>query len=105
MSRLSKKNKLSRIAPQFAPVVVALILAGCAAPELHAPQIEVPSDFKENMAEGARWKPAQPAEAQPRGEWWKAFNDGTLNKLVDDATTANASLAAAAARVKQARAL
>jgi len=85
------------------PLAAALILAGCAAPELRAPQIDTPSSFKEG-ADG-RWKPAQPAEAQPRGEWWKAFNDSTLNTLIDDATAANANLAAAAARVKQARAI
>lgn len=83
------------------PLAAAVVLAGCAAPALQAPQIEVPSGFKE----AARWKPAQPAEAQPRGEWWKAFNDSALNRLIDDATAANANLAAAAARVKQARAL
>lgn len=93
------------------PLLAALILAGCAAPELQAPQIEVPAAFKEEglahsaTAEAARWKPAQPAEAQARGEWWKAFNDARLNQLVADASAANASLAAAAARVKQARAL
>ena len=86
--------------------VAALALSGCAAPALQAPQIEVPSGFKEAaVAEAGRWKPAQPAEAQPRGEWWKVFNDSTLNKLIDDATAANANLAAAAARVKQARAI
>ncbi len=91
------------------PLVAALVLAGCAAPELRAPDVEVPSSYKEaagtdqNLA--AKWKTAQPAEAQPRGEWWKAFNDDTLNRLIDDATRANQNLAAATARVKQARAI
>ena len=94
------------IAARFTPVLAALILAGCAAPELRAPQIDMPVAFKEdNVAAAAKWKPAQPAEAQPRGEWWKAFNDATLDRLIDDATKANASLAAAAARMKQARAI
>jgi outer membrane protein, multidrug efflux system len=87
------------------PIVAALILAGCAAPELRAPDIEVPGGFKEAAVDGTTWKPAQPAEAQARGEWWKAFNDPVLSKLIDDATAANPSLAAAAARVRQARAL
>lgn len=86
-------------------LVMALLLAGCAAPELKAPQLDVPSGFKEAALTDARWKPAQPAEAQPRGEWWKAFNDDTLNRLIEEASAANANLAAAAARVKQARAL
>jgi multidrug efflux system outer membrane protein len=84
-------------------LLAALILAGCAAPEFRKPEIEVPSDFKEVSA--GRWKPAQPAEAQPRGEWWKVFNDSTLDKLIADSVAANASLAAATARVKQARAI
>jgi multidrug efflux system outer membrane protein len=97
-------NNMKTLFPKIAtPLLAAMILAGCAAPELRAPQIEMPSGFKE--AADGRWKPAQPAEAQPRGEWWKAFNDSTLNKLIDDATAANANLAAAAARVKQARAI
>lgn len=91
---------------KLVPLLAALILAGCAAPDLHAPQIDVPAKFKEDSTgEAAKWKPAQPAEAQPRGEWWRAFNDPALNQLIDEATKANANLAAAAARVKQARAL
>jgi multidrug efflux system outer membrane protein len=87
------------------PLMAALVLAGCAAPELRAPDVEVPSGFKEAAFEASKWKAAQPAEAQPRGEWWKAFNDETLNRLIDEATKANQNLAAAAARVKQARAI
>jgi multidrug efflux system outer membrane protein len=56
-------------------------------------------------ADGSTWKQAQPAEAQPRGEWWLAFNDPALNELINEATRANANLAVAAARVKQARAI
>ncbi|MFC7515278.1 efflux transporter outer membrane subunit [Herbaspirillum sp. GCM10030257] len=102
-NEMKTKTFLPRL---ISPLLAAMILAGCAAPELRAPDIEMPSGFKEaSFAEAARWKPAQPAEAQPRGEWWKAFNDTALNKLIDDATVANANLAAAAARVKQARAI
>jgi multidrug efflux system outer membrane protein len=91
---------------KFAVPLLALLLAACAAPELRPPQIDMPSGFKEDAAaEAARWKPAQPAEAQPRGEWWKAFHDPVLDDLIGQATSANANLAAAAARVKQARAL
>lgn len=93
------------------PLLAALVLSACAAPELRAPQIDVPTAYKEstetvlNTAEAARWKPAQPAEAQARGEWWKAFKDAALDQLIDEAIAANANLAAAAARMKQARAL
>lgn len=97
---------VSTLFSPFSPLLAALILAGCAAPELHAPQIDTPSSFKEASVDaGARWKTAEPAEAQARGEWWKVFNDSTLNQLINDATAANANLAIAAARMKQARAL
>lgn len=95
-----KNNPLLKIA---SPLLVALILAGCAAPELRAPQVEIPTAYKE-VAQGS-WKPAQPAEAQPRGEWWKVFNDSTLNQLIGDASAANPNLAVAASRVRQARAI
>ncbi|HEY5799399.1 MAG TPA: efflux transporter outer membrane subunit [Burkholderiaceae bacterium] len=79
----------------------ALVLAGCAAPPLTQPVIDIPAQFQE----GASWKTAQPAEAQARGQWWKVFHDGALDALIAEAGEANANLAVAAARVKQARAL
>jgi multidrug efflux system outer membrane protein len=97
-------QKYRKLAPVVAPLVAALVLAGCAAPEFHQPQVATPMAFKEDAAAG-KWKPAQPAEAQARGEWWKAFHDARLDLLVAEATAANQNLAAAAARVKQARAL
>lgn len=50
------------------------------------------------------WKQAAPAEVLPRGDWWKTFHDPALDDLVARALTANQNLAAAAARVEQARA-
>ncbi|SFU52200.1 efflux transporter outer membrane subunit [Pseudoduganella namucuonensis] len=101
---------MNMIAKGVAPLVAALLLTACAAPAFKQPEIAVPAAFKENQAvvtaaDGTRWKQAQPAEQQPRGEWWLAFNDPALNQLVADATKANANLAVAAARVKQARAI
>ncbi len=93
------------------PLLAALLLTACSSvPELKAPPLDMPSSFMESAepvqaADGTRWKLAQPAEAQPRGQWWLAFNDPALNALIDEATSANASRAAAAARVKQARAI
>ncbi len=105
MSYRLQKPALALPAALLTALLTAL-LAGCAAPVLQPPKIDVPTAFKENPAgEAARWKPAQPAEAQPRGEWWKVFHDSELNRLIAEATAANPDLAAAAARVKQARAL
>ncbi len=105
------KNTLT--ARGLAPLVAALILTACAAPEFRQPDVAVPAAFKEPQAldgvkvaaDGTRWKEAQPAEQQPRGEWWLAFNDTALNELMLEAIRNNANLTVAAARVKQARAI
>ena len=96
---------MNKFAQRVAPLLAALLLVACSTvPPLQAGAIDMPSAFKE-APDGTRWKIAQPAEAQPRGQWWLAFNDPALTGLIDDATTANATLAVAASRVKQARAL
>src|SRR3546814_18712917 len=48
---------------------------------------------------------AHPSESMDRGQWWTIFGDPTLNGLEQQALSANHDLQAAAARVKQARAL
>jgi multidrug efflux system outer membrane protein len=97
------------IAKGVAPLLAALLLTACAAPEFKQPQVDTPSAFKESQVvtaeDGTRWKQAQNAERQPRGEWWLAFGDPALNELIAEATRNNANLAVAAARVKQARAI
>ncbi|MYM37815.1 efflux transporter outer membrane subunit [Duganella qianjiadongensis] len=103
-------NTMQMIARGVAPVMAALLMTACAAPAFRQPAIEVPAAYKESSgvqtaADGSTWQPAQAAEARSRGEWWLAFNDAALNQLINDATRANANLAVAAARVKQARAI
>ncbi len=99
------------IARGVTPLLAALLLAACSTtPELKPAPVVMPSAFKESAqplqaADGTLWKVAQPAEAQPRGQWWEAFHDPVLNGLIEEATRANASLEGAAARVRQARAL
>ncbi|HEY3073607.1 MAG TPA: efflux transporter outer membrane subunit [Burkholderiales bacterium] len=84
-------------------VLVVALLAGCSlAPKFEEPRVEHPAEFKEFTG---TWKTAQPAEAQPRGEWWRAFGDPALDALELEAAEANQSIRAAAARVSQARAL
>ncbi|PRC90717.1 efflux transporter outer membrane subunit [Solimicrobium silvestre] len=106
-----KSYKFSKhIAPSLAPLLAALLLTACAAPEFKQPQMDSPLSFKESSqpltaADGTQWQLAHPAEIQQRGQWWLVFNDPALNQLIADATSANANLAVAAARVKQARAI
>ena len=90
--------------PRLSALLLALVLAGCAsAPVIDASAIvATPAAFKEG--EG-HWTVAAPADAQPRGEWWKAFADPVLDGLVERAGRDNASVQIAAARLAQARAL
>lgn len=95
-----------------------LVLAGCSL----APTYEVPAapgitqtQFKEaspdwtptqlKPGEGGSWQTAQPSEERERGEWWTVFGDAQLNALEQQALDANQNLKAAAARLKEARAL
>jgi multidrug efflux system outer membrane protein len=109
---------VARFAPRFASVLAALLLSACAAPAFHQPAVSTPAAFKEaqvapavspdvvrSAPDGTTWKVAQPAESQPRGEWWKAFKDTRLDSLIAQATASNQNLTVAAARVKQARAI
>ena len=87
-----------------------LALAGCSvAPDYRRPAVDTPAAYKEAPAVPAgqegQWKPAAPAEDQPRGQWWRVFGDETLNALESQAAAANQDLKAAAARLAQARAL
>jgi multidrug efflux system outer membrane protein len=106
------KKMIARGVPAL---MAALLLSACAAPEFRQPAVATPAAFKEaqtaaaaevrSASDGTTWTVARPAEAQPRGEWWRVFHDDALNTLVAEATASNQNLAVAAARVKQARAV
>jgi multidrug efflux system outer membrane protein len=90
---------------RLAPLFAALVLAGCADLKTVEPTAPpaAPAAFKE-FGDG-RWVQAQPAEAQPRGEWWKAFGDPLLDDLIARADRNSTSVQLAGARLNQARAL
>jgi NodT family efflux transporter outer membrane factor (OMF) lipoprotein len=78
-------------------------LSACSfAPVYRAPPSSAPpsSTYKE----AADWKVAQPMDAEPRGEWWTAFQDAQLNELEAKVGAANQNIKAALARLSQARA-
>jgi len=87
-----------------------LVVAGCSlAPAYKTPVAATPPAFKEAAVltpqEAGSWKQAQPAEDIARGEWWKVFGDAQLNDYETQALAANQNLAAAAARLKESRAI
>jgi outer membrane protein, multidrug efflux system len=85
-------------------VLVAAVLSACATatPIDNTLIPQAPAQFKEG---DGRWTLAAPAQAQPRGEWWKAFADPALDELIARADANNASVRIAAARLGEARAL
>jgi multidrug efflux system outer membrane protein len=86
--------------PAVAALVVAGVLllpTGCqVGPDYERPEVKPP--------EGWRWKTAEPSDHVPKGEWWRVYNDPSLNALQAAAAAQNQDLKAALARVEQARA-
>jgi len=73
----------------------ALILLGCATPPPpQAPRVELPATWQESALRFAE-----------DGRWWRIYQDGELDGLVDEAIARNTDLLLAAARVDEARAL
>src|SRR3546814_19310955 len=90
-------------------VLTLLTLAACAVgPDYQRPAVDTPTKFKEaylSPEQAKKWMVAHPSESMDRGQWWTIFGDPTLNGLEQQALSANHDLPAAAAPVKQARAL
>ena len=83
----------------LAPLLAALVLAGCASTPQLAPQPAPPAAFRDAGPAAA------PAPAVADGRWWQAFADPRLDALVARAGQQNQSIQVAAARLTQARAL
>ena len=74
--------------------------AGCAVgPDYHKPAADVPPAWQPD----APWHEAVPSDGALKGDWWRLFQDDTLNPLVDRALAGNQNLRIAAARLDQAR--
>lgn len=90
----------------FLPLAVTSCAVG---PDYHRPaplpNQPVPNAFSSGGTNAVLWKVAEPSAAVPRGQWWRMFNDPELNRLETLALTSNQNLAAAVARLEQAREL
>jgi outer membrane protein, multidrug efflux system len=80
-------------------LVLALTACLTVGPDYHRPELPLPAGYAEAEAE-----PGAPGAAVPDA-WWTLFGDPALTRLVEEALAANQDLAAAAARVAEARAL
>jgi NodT family efflux transporter outer membrane factor (OMF) lipoprotein len=86
----------------FALGLAALLLAGCVAgPDYRKPALDLPVAWTVE----APWREGRPDDQSPKGPWWRRFDDPQLDALAEQALVANATLAVAAARVAQSRAI
>jgi NodT family efflux transporter outer membrane factor (OMF) lipoprotein len=88
---------------------LSLALAGCmVGPQYVRPAAPLAPAFKEPLPENFKpedgWKPAQPSDAQLKGDWWTLFNDSQLNELEAQIDPANQTLQQAEANFRAARA-
>ncbi len=83
-------------------LLLACTMGGCSfAPAYRVPASSVPAAAYPDAGD---WKVAVPGDEQPRGEWWKTFQDPTLDGLEAKVGPANEDIKAAVARLAQARA-
>ncbi|HZZ31765.1 MAG TPA: efflux transporter outer membrane subunit [Phenylobacterium sp.] len=79
----------------LATAATAAGLAACSlAPPYRAPEVSVPTTFKEN----GPWTEATPADQLRRGAWWEAYGDPLLNRYEAQLEADSPTLAEAAAR-------
>jgi outer membrane protein TolC len=75
----------------------ACLLTACdLAPTYHPPEVQaktLPIVYKE----GGPWQPATPADALPRGKWWRMYHVPLLDQLETQLLAANPDLASAVA--------
>jgi len=76
-------------------------LAGCAAgPNYRTPAVELPATWQIESP----WHEGRPGDTMPKGPWWQRFGDPQLDTLEQQALANSPTLAAASARLAQARA-
>lgn len=91
-----------------ATLITSLILSlsGCmVGPNYHRPKAIISSHFKE-APPPAGWIKANPTlSSLPKGEWWRIFQDPTLDKLETEVSRSNQSLKQYEAQYRKARAM
>ena len=81
--------------------IALLCLTGCmVGPSYKRPSVPTAPEYKSV----AGWQPAQPADQQPRGDWWRSFGDADLNTYEQQIDANNQNLKAAVTRFTIARA-
>ncbi|MCF7767127.1 efflux transporter outer membrane subunit [Achromobacter pulmonis] len=78
-------------------------LAACAVgPDYQRPALDLGNVYKEGQGEVPGWKRAEPRDVADRGQWWRVYDDATLDGLVDRLNASNQTIAQAEANYRQA---
>ena len=94
IKRVNIKYKLPKIGLS---VLTVMMMSGCTKLGPDFMGVETPSM-------PAKWKHKQERSDATIAQWWKTFNDPTLNTLVDKAYAQNLDIESAGLRILQARA-
>ncbi|WP_315838476.1 efflux transporter outer membrane subunit [Bradyrhizobium prioriisuperbiae] len=88
----------ARAARVLVLLAVIALLAGCAVgPDYQSSSIALPMRWSDD-------KSAQPQPAPVLAQWWRRLNDPLLDRLIEEAVQGNLDVAAAKARIREARA-
>ena len=81
-------------------LALPLLLGGCAVgPDYVPPEVTLSPKWPDDRAPASR-----PDRLATLGDWWKGFGDPLLDRLIEDAVAGNLDVAAAKAKVREARA-
>ncbi len=87
----------------IAAAALCALLGACAVgPDYQRPALDVGAAYKEGQGEVEGWKLAQPLDQAERGDWWRVYDDATLNGLVARLNESNQTVAQAEANYRQA---
>jgi NodT family efflux transporter outer membrane factor (OMF) lipoprotein len=97
---------VSRVVP--AMLCIAAV-AGCNfAPHYDPPKLDTGGKFKEAVEQDSAsqgWKPADPSDSAPRGDWWEMYNDPELSELERKVAISNQTVIGAEANYRAAQAM
>ena len=96
--------KLNDFIVRITLTLLLIGISGCTlGPDYKRP--EALDVMPESYKESAGWKLAQPDSVSISSSWWETYDDPVLNRLTAQVAGANLNVAAAAAQLRQARAL
>jgi outer membrane protein, multidrug efflux system len=81
-------------------LAMTTVAAFASGPKYKKPDIEVPANWQAE----APFRAASPQDSLPKGKWWEMFGNAELNSYEEHALQSNQTLAAAIARLNEARA-